>query len=149
MKIDGGHLHSTNLLICGINTWLIEMSLYWLAVLKTISTYPELFGIYSHYDPSNIFAPVWPNTPQEKLWDIQEYHPSNIPQFLNLMITMISLPFQFNSRLERVLWLSQKKGNLFLFIESYQRTLQRKHPTLHTVSCSQTLFHMCCKLFEG
>ena len=58
VKIDGGHLHSTNLLICGINTWLVEMSLYWLAVHKTISTYPELFGIYSHYGPSNIFAPV-------------------------------------------------------------------------------------------
>ena len=58
VKIDGGHLHSTNLLICGIKTWLTEMSLYWLAVHKTISTYPELFGIYSHYDPSNIFAPV-------------------------------------------------------------------------------------------
>ena len=30
------------------------------------------------------------------------------------------------------LWLLQSKGNLFLFIKSYQRTLQRKHPTLQT-----------------
>lgn len=158
VKIDGGHPYSTNLLICGVNTWFIAMSLYWLAVHKTTSTYPELFGIYSHLWSIKYFCSCAISLniacdqiyiPQQKLGDILEYHPSNISQFLNFMITLISLPFQFNSRLERVLWLSQKKGNLFLFIELYQRTLQRKHPTLHTVSCSQTFFHMCCKLVEG
>ena len=53
-----------------------------------------------------------------KLGDIREYHSSDIPQSLNVTSTTISLRFKFNSRRERVLWLIQKKGNLFLFIKS-------------------------------
>ena len=77
---------------------------------------------------------TWPNSPQLKLGDIREHHLCDIPQFLNLMSSAISL--KFNLRWEKVLWLLHKKKNLFWFFKSYQRTLKRKHSTLHTISCS-------------
>ena len=54
----------------------------------------------------------------------------DIPQFSNLTSTTTILLFKFNLRWQRVLWLLQKRGNPFLFIQSYQRTLKRKHPEL-------------------
>ena len=75
----------------------------------------------SEYNPSNIFACArdWskcvtsPNINQLKLENIREYTPSDIPRFSNLNVHYNrSLRFQFNSRLESVLWLLQKEGHV-------------------------------------
>ena len=45
---------------------------------------------------------AWPNIPQLKLGDIQEYYLSDIPQFLKSTSTAISFRFKIKSRWERV-----------------------------------------------
>ena len=63
-----------------------------------------------------------------KLGDIQGYHPSNTPQLSNLKSTAISLRLKFNSRWKSVFCLLDERKYLF-FIKSFQRTLEKEHPT--------------------
>ena len=63
-----------------------------------------------------------------KLGDIQGYHPSNTSQLSNLKSTAISLRLKFNSRRKSVFCLLDERKYLF-FIKSFQRTLEKEHPT--------------------
>ena len=71
--------------------------------------------------------------------DIWGYHPSNIPQFSNLMPTTINLCLKFNSRQDNILWLLQRKGNLFVYKVIPEKTQKKKYPQ-QIVSCSWTFF---------
>ena len=69
---------------------------------------------------------VWPNIPQLKLGDIQEYYLSDIPQFLKSTSTAISFRFKINSRWERVSGCCRRREIFFLFIKSHLRIPKRK-----------------------
>ena len=80
-----------------------------------------------------------------KLGDIQGYHPSNNPQLSNLKSTAISLRLKFNSRWKSVFCLLDERKYLF-FIKSFQRTLEKEHPTqkkktIFQFSISHFIFH--------
>ena len=79
-----------------------------------------------------------------KLGDIQGYHPSNTPQLSNLKSTAISLRLKFNSRWKSVFCLLDERKYLF-FIKSFQRTLEKEHPTQKKnnfpFSISHFIFH--------
>ena len=69
---------------------------------------------------------AWPNIPQLKLGDIQEYYLSDIPQFLKSTSTAISFRFKINSRWERVSGCCRRREIFFLFIKSHLRIPKRK-----------------------
>ena len=96
-----------------------------------------------------------PKILQLKLVDIWEYHPTDIPQFVNLISITISLSFKFYSRLYRVLGLLQKKGIIFfcplvvpeitqnktthaaygkLFVKIFSRALQNLWRIMNTIA---------------
>ena len=89
---------------------------------------------------------MWSNIPQLTLGDIREYHPSDITQFSKLPSVTISLLKKFISRWESVLWLLQKKGDIFLFIKFVSENTQ-KH-TSHA-SFSQLFVHNFSRSLEN
>ena len=80
-----------------------------------------------------------------KLGDIQGYHPSNTPQLSNLKSTAISLRLKFNSRWKSVFCLLDERKYLF-FIKSFQRTLEKEHPTQKKKRFSNFQFPISCSI---
>ena len=69
---------------------------------------------------------AWPNIPQLKLGDIQEYYLSDIPQFLKSTSTVMSFRFKIKSRWERVSGLEE--GKYFFVPEDTQKKTKEKIP---------------------
>ena len=72
--------------------------------------------------------------PSAKTGDIRGYHPSDIPQFSNRTSSTINHRFNFKSRRESVLWLLQKEGYIFLFINISSRALQNIWRIINTIA---------------